>query len=275
MDEKLDAGTPFFCYLTPNAPHEPLHVPDEYTRQYAGKVPENVAKFYGMITNIDDNVGRLLAKLDEWGIAENTLVVFMTDNGSATGWKIFNAGMRAGKGTPFEGGTRVPAFWRWPASWKGGVDVPALTAHIDIVPTFAEIAGIRLNEKMRAQIEGRSLLPLLRDPSSNWPDRFLFTHVGRWERGKAAESKFAKCAVRNSRFALVNNSELYDLENDPGQTRNIISENSPVLSALRTTYDQWWNEILPALCNEDARGPKVNPFKERYWKQFGGPASRD
>jgi arylsulfatase len=270
MDEQLDAGMPFFCYLTPNAPHEPLEVPDEYARLYAGKVPDNVAKFYGMITNIDDNVGRLLAKLEEWGIAEKTLLIFMTDNGSAHGWKIYNAGRRGGKGTPFEGATRVPAFWRWPAAWRGGIEVTALTAHIDVVPTLAEIAGISLSAKMRAQIEGRSLLPLLRDPSATWPDRFLFTHVGRWERGKAKESKFAKCAVRNARFALVNNTELYDLETDPAQKTNIIAENPPVLEALRAAYDQWWNEILPALCNEDARGPALNPFKERYWKQFGG-----
>ena len=91
---------PFFAYITPNAPHAPLHVPDEYTRRHAGQVPENVAKFYGMIENIDDNFGRLLAKLDSWGLERNTLVIFLTDNGGTAGTEIFNAGMRGKKVTP-------------------------------------------------------------------------------------------------------------------------------------------------------------------------------
>lgn len=270
MDEKLDAGTPFFAMITPNAPHAPLDVPPEYQARYAGKVPEKVAKFYGMIANIDDNIGRVLAKLDEWGIADRTLVIFMTDNGSATGWQTFNAGMRASKGTPYEGGTRVPSLWRWPELSKGGIDVSALTAHIDVFPTLAEIAGARLSEGTRAQVEGRSLLPLLRDARADWPERYLFTHVGRWPQGKAAEAKFEKCAVRDSRFALVNNNELYDLTTDPAQKTNVIESHPQTVAAMRVAYDKWWEQVLPMLVNEEAVGPAVNPFKELFWKQFGG-----
>ena len=108
-------------------------MPDKYFQHYKGKVPDPVAKFYGMIENIDENMGRLLAQLKAWGISDNTLVIFMTDNGTATGATVFNAGMRGSKNSPYQGGTRVPSFWRWPAGFQGGVDCNALTAHIDIL----------------------------------------------------------------------------------------------------------------------------------------------
>ena len=103
----------------------------------------------------------------------------------------------------------------------------------------------------------------------NWPERTLFTHVGRWPRGKAGEAKFEKCAVRDSRFALVNNSELYDLRADPGQKTNVISAHADIVAAMRAAYDKWWDEVVPMLVNEDAVGPAENPFKELYRKQFG------
>jgi arylsulfatase len=143
-----------------------------------------------------------------------------------------------------------------------------LTAHIDIFPTLAELAGAKLSST--SKLDGRSLVPLLTDASADWPDRNLFIHVGRWETGKAAESKFANCAVRNSRFRLVKNGELFDIQSDPGETTNVIAEHPQIGAAMRAAYDEWWEEILPALENENAVGPKVNPFKELYWKQFGG-----
>lgn len=267
MDAKRREKSPFFAYITPNAPHTPLQCPEEYSNRYAGKVNTNVAKFFGMIENIDDNFGRLIAKLDEWGIAHDTLVIFMTDNGGTGGVQIFNAGMRGRKVTPYEGGVRVPSFWRWPAGFPGGKDCAALTAHVDILPTFAQITGAKLPD---VPLDGRSLLPLLKNPQAEWADRFLFTHVGRWEKGKAAEAKFTNCAVRNARFRFVNNKELFDLKTDPGEKSNVIAEHPEVVATMRAAYDQWWSEILPALENENVVGPKVNPFKEAYWKQFGG-----
>ena len=218
-----------------------------------------------MITNIDDNVGALLAKLKEWDLERKTLVVFMTDNGHPIA-NLYNAGMRAAKGSPYQGGTRVPSFWRWPGVLKPGVDVDRLAAHIDLFPTFAELAGAKVPPTVK--LDGRSLTPLLKDANADWPDRFLFTHVGRWPKGKAADSKYAKCAVRNGRFRLVNNAELYDVKADPGEKNNVIADHPQVVAAMRTAYDAWWKEVLPALENENAVGPTSNPFKDLYLKQF-------
>jgi arylsulfatase A-like enzyme len=268
--DEVQGRQPFFAYITPNAAHAPLDVPDEYTRRHAGEVPENVAKFYGMIENIDENFGRLMKQLDQAGLARNTLVIFLTDNGGTMGTEIFNAGMRGKKGTAYQGGTRVPSFWRWPAGFSGGVDCSALTAHIDVLPTLADITGAKLDEKLTRQIEGRSLLPLLKNPQAPWPDRFLVTHLGRWPRGEVAAAKFTACSIRNSRYTLVNNKELYDLQADPGEKTNVIAEHPEVVARLRAEYDGWWESILPCLDNEDAVGPAVNPFKALYWQQFGG-----
>jgi arylsulfatase A-like enzyme len=268
IDQQRKDNAPFIAWIAPNTPHGPLQCPEEYIKRYADKVPENLARFYGMIHNIDDNFGTLLAKLKEWQLDQNTLVIFMTDNGSASGANFFNAGMRAQKGTPYNGGTRVPSFWRWPAGFKGGAEVNQLTAHVDVFPTFAELAGVKLADNPK--LDGRSLMPLLKNPKAAWPERLLFTHVGRWARGKAAESKFSNCAVMTSQFHLVNNTELYDLKADPGQAKNVFADHPVIVASLRKAYDQWWSEVLPALVNEDAIGPKINPFKKLYWKQFGG-----
>src|ERR1051325_11028338 len=274
MAEKRKARAPFFAYITPNAPHAPLQCPPDYEKIYAAmNLPDNVKKFYGMITNIDDNIGRLAARLKEWGIERDTILIFMTDNGGTAGVRVYNAGMRAQKGTPYQGGTRVPAFWRWPGRFQPG-DVNKLTAHIDFFPTFAELAGARIPSGVR--LDGRSLAPLLRDRDAAWPDRYLFTHVGRWEKGKAAESKYAGCSVRNTRYNMVSSErsgrrawELYDIPKDPGEKADIAGENAEAMRPMAAAYDQWWTEILPCLENEDAIGPPVNPFKELYEKQFG------
>ena len=270
IDEKRKGRAPFFAYIPLNAAHAPLQVPDEYFKRYEGKAPENTAKFYGMIENLDDNFAILLKRLKNWGIEDNTLLIFLTDNGGTFGVNVYNAGMRGSKVTPYEGGTRVPSFWRWPAAFKGGVDCDALTAHIDIFPTLAEVAGAKLNDEVKKQVEGRSLLSLLKNPKAQWPDRFLVTHVGRWPRGQAANWKFKDYCIRDRRFALVNNSELYDLETDPGETKNVIQDHAEVVANLRAAYDLWWDQVLPQLENELAIGPKINPFKALYWQQFGG-----
>ncbi len=272
MDQELDAGRPFFAYIPLNAAHAPLSCPPQYERPYAGKVPPNVATFYGMIANLDENFGRMLGKLEEWGIERNTLVIFMTDNGGTVGTKIFNAGMRGQKATPYEGGTRVPSFWRWPAGFSGGADVVALTAHLDFFPTLADVSGATSSPEIQAQVEGRSLLPLLKNPKSAWADRILVTHVGRWERGLVGGAKYTNCSVRDTRFSLVNNTELFDLQTDPSQKTNVLAEHGAEVEKLRTAYDRWWQEIQPGLVNEDAVGPAENPFKERYRKQFGATA---
>ena len=234
------------------------------------------AKFFGMCANIDDNVGRLMGRLKEWGLDKNTIVIFMTDNGGTAGVPIFNAGMHGQKVTPYNGGTRVPCLIRWDGVFPAGAEVAALAAHIDFFPTVAELTGAKVPAEVAAKFDGRSLVPLLKDAKASWPDRILFTHVGRWPKGKAAESKYLKCAVRNTQYNMVCSGngpkkwELYDLKADPGEKRDLASERPEVVAKLEVAYDAWWASILPDLVNEDAVGPKVNPFKEQYWKQFGG-----
>ena len=163
-----------------------------------------------------------------------------------------------------------PAFWYWPATLQGGVDCDALTGHVDLYRTLAAVAGAKLSEKSEKQATGRSLVPLLTNPQADWQDRTLITHVGRWARGEAANAKHAKAAIRNTRYSLVNDKELYDLQKDPGQKTNVIEQHAVVAAELRKAYDRWWEETLPLMVNEDAVGPAVNPFKAQYWKQFGG-----
>jgi arylsulfatase len=215
-----------------------------------------------MISNIDENVGKLLAKLDELRIANNTLVIFMTDNGG-THTHLYSAGLRAGKNSPYEGGTHVPCFWRWPGTLRAGSDVERLAAHVDILPTLAALAGAAPPAN-----DGRNLMPLLLDPQADWLDRYVFVHQGRWPRGEAENAKFTNCAVRNQRFRLVNNTELYDLAADRGETTNVIDQHPLVVAEMRAAYDEWWQEARAGMANEDVSGPDVNPFKAAYWAQF-------
>ena len=267
--------SPFFCYLATNAPHEPVQCPAEYEKMYAGKVTAKEAKYLGMVTNIDDNVGRLLARLKELGRERDTLVIFINDNGGTGGCKIFNAGMRGKKGTAHNGGTRAMALWRWPGKIAPGAR-GQLTAHLDLFPTFAALAGAKSTPELSAQVEGHSLVPLLENPAAPWhDDRILFTHVGRWPVGAAPE-KYGACSVRWENYLLVREKKswtLHDLKTDPGEDNNITAQHPDVVAKLDQAYDAWWREILPCLVNEDAHktAPAVNPFKQQYWKQFNGP----
>jgi arylsulfatase A-like enzyme len=243
---------PFFVYLSTNAPHGPYLVAEKYWKPYAEKgVPETMARFYGMITNIDENMGELTAKLEAWGLDENTILVFMTDNGSAAGWRRrrkgrdenvtwdgFNAGMRAGKGSEYDGGHRVPFFIRWPAGGiGGGRDVDALAAHIDVLPTLADLCGLRRPDG--PPLDGKSLVPLLRGAAGKWPERTLFVHSQRIP----YPEKWRKCAVMTERWRLVNEEELYDIEADPGQQRDLCDQHPQVAEKLRAAYEGWWKSL--------------------------------
>jgi arylsulfatase A-like enzyme len=281
--DEVKGQRPFFAYIPTNAPHAPLQVRPEDEARYTGKTPdEATAKYFGMVANIDDNVGRLLARLREWGMDRDTLVIFMNDNGGTGGVRVFNDGMRGQKGTPWRGGTRAASFWRWPARLKPA-DVSALTGHIDFFPTIAEIAGMKLTGPIAQQVEGRSLVPLLNDPKASWPERVLVTHVGRWPRfSNPDDAKFTNCSVRTPRWNLVSlrggaqpTWELYDVIADPGEQANVAAQHADVVAKLGAEYDRWWQTIQPGLVNEKAVGPTLNPFKEQYWKQFGGGPSEE
>ena len=273
IEARKDEPAPFFAYITPNAPHVPLVCPEEYRRMYKGvklggvELDEDTQRYLGMCTNVDDNVGKLVNRLTQWGIEKNTLLIFMTDNGGTSGVKVFNAGMRGAKATPYQGGTRVPAFFRWPGTLQPGQRWQ-LAAHIDLFSTLAELGGASVPPG--AALDGRSLVPLLRNPTASWPDRYLFTHVGRWDRGKAENSKYAKCRVRSQRFSMVNSRsekkwELYDLSEDPGERRDIAAQRSDLVSRMDQAYDRWWTDVSATLENENAEPPAVAPYKKLYF----------
>jgi arylsulfatase len=270
--------TPYFACVMPNAPHAPLIAPESYKKRFLDLgYDQGTAGRYGMIENIDHNFGRLMKKLEQWNALDNTVIIFMTDNGAThingrlNGKKVrhFNANFRGGKNSPNEGGNHVPFFIQWKGVLGQGVDINGLAAHIDLYKTFSELAGVELPKDMQ-DLDGRSLVPLLGDPQADWPDRETFVHCGRWDTGKREEMKFAKCAVRTQRWRFVNNEQLYDVANDPGETVDVAAAHPEVVAQLRKSYDRWWASTLPLLVNEDLPrvAPEDQPLSIRYYKQL-------
>jgi arylsulfatase A-like enzyme len=278
IHEQKKGSSPYFAYISLNAPHAPLVAPESYKKRFLDLgYDQGTAGRYGMVENIDDNFGLLMKKLESWQALENTLVIFMTDNGAThlsgrlNGEKIrhFNANLKGGKNSPNEGGTHVPAFWQWKGKLTEGTDINKLTAHLDLYPTFCELAGVTLPAKMQ-ELDGRSLLPLLKDHNATWPDRSLFVHCGRWNAGQRDDAKFQKCAVRTNKWRFVNNRELYDIENDPSETTDVSAQHPDVIAKLRTSYDRWWDSTEPLLVNEGLPrvSPENQPLALRYHKQL-------
>ncbi len=277
--ETVKGKQPFLAWIALNAPHAPLQVRPEDEARYAGTAADpNAAKFFGMIANIDDNVGRLLAKLDEWNLTGDTLVIFMNDNGTDGGMLAgYNAGMRGAKGTAWLGGTRASSLWRWSGTLRPA-DCGVLAAHLDFFPTLAEIVGAKLPIEVQRQVEGRSLVSLLENPGGSLPDRVQFTHLGRWPKGTDPNQwKFRMCSVRNTRWQLISPEggaepkwQLFDVQAEFGQTTDVAGQHPEVVKQLAAAYDAWWAGVQPLLVNEQVVGPKLNPFAELYWTQFGG-----
>lgn len=246
IKSQKEAGKPFLAYIATNAPHGPMHSPEEFSQPYTDK-GVGVANFYGMIANIDKNVGDLRSFLAEEGLAENTIFIFTTDNGTSSGSKVFNAGMRGQKGSEYDGGHRVPLFLRWPA---GGLDeardVKPLTAHVDVVPTLIDLCGIASPEGVK--FDGTSIRALLESKVVDWPDRILVTDSQRVK----DPIKWRKSAVMTSKWRLVNGKELYDMSSDPGQKSNVASGHPEVVARLTAFYDAWWEELLPTFSNATA-----------------------
>lgn len=276
---------PYFAYVSLNAPHAPLVAPDRYTKRFIDLGYDNgTAGRYGMVENIDDNFGSMMKKLREWEALDNTIVIFMTDNGGThlsgklNGERVrhFNANLKGAKNSPHEGGTHVPAFWKWKGRLGEGVDIEGLTAHLDFFPTFCELAGVEYPESMQ-ELDGRSLLPLLRDPESEWADRELFFHCGRWNPGERDEAKYVKCAVRTGQWRLVNNTELYDISKDPYQEKDVALDYPEVVEKLSQSFDKWWESTLPLMVNEGLPALKEEEFSLniRYREQAEGEGIPD
>lgn len=264
--ESQKGKQPFFTYITTNAPHGPFIAPDSYKKKFTeAGFNDRTVGFYGMIENIDDNVGRLTKQLSDWGIEKDTLLIFMTDNGPSA--SAYNGDHKGKKGGVDEGGTRVPSFWRWPGVLKPGTDVDRVANHYDILPTFAAIVGG--SPKESDQLHGRSLTPLLKKSDADWEDRFRVFHQGRWAAGDAEKSRDKGFAVRNQRFRLVGRDQLYDMQNDPSQKTNVIAKHAAVAAEMNTHYDAWFDKALPNMVNENSPLTGHNTFHLMYWKQYG------
>jgi arylsulfatase A-like enzyme len=258
---------PFFAYLAFNCPHDPLEAPEAELASYRsvdlspGAFPqlgqpipptlmetaEEIAKVYAMVTNIDTNIGRTLAALDARGLAQDTIVIFLTDNGPAR--VRFNAGLRGWKGTVYDGGIHVPCYIRWPARFPAGRVMDRIAAHIDIVPTLLEACGVSPPAGLR--FDGRSLMPLLRGESDvAWPDRTLFFQ---WHRGDRPERDRA-FAARSQKYSLVRREpppesrtvpplELFDMESDPYQQHDLAAREPRIVEKMHADYLAWFDDV--------------------------------
>ncbi len=263
---------PFFCYLSFNAPHTPLQVPEKYYQKYKNIDPaegfddrlpfpemsekdkEDARKVYAMVENIDDNVGKLLDKLEELKLANNTIVIFMTDNGPQQ--KRYIAGMRGRKSSVFRGGVRVPFFIRYPELFAGDKEIETTAAHIDIMPTLAGICGVDLPENKK--IDGENLLPLIKGEDVDWENRPLFFY---WTR-KFPEL-YNNIALQKGDFKLVGNTdydgdikdfEFLDIKNDPFELENIVAEKKELAKSYKLMLDEIYTELIASenLINQQA-----------------------
>ncbi|MFN0111931.1 MAG: arylsulfatase [Blastocatellia bacterium] len=236
MKERAAKKEPFFLYLPTNAPHGPLWVPNKYSQPYQGKGP---AAFFGMIANLDENIGRLESFLQASGLRDNTIVIFFNDNGGTAGVKTFNAGMRGQKTTNYEGGHRAALFVRWPnGKLRAPADVETPTQVQDILPTLIEL--LKLKKPANAKFDGQSISNLLRDSLQPLPDRKFVVQYGQ------TPKKWDGAVIWN-KWRLVNGDELYDLKTDPAQEKNVAAQQPEIFQQMRQHYEQWWAGVAPRL----------------------------
>ncbi len=236
MGRQSTAGKPFFTYIATNAPHMPLWAPDDYAGLYADKVPAQAAAFFAMIANLDDNVGRLDQWLKDSRLFDDTILVFLTDNGGTAGRAVYNAGLRDSKASNYDGGHRVPCFVRWPAGgFDKNVEVKTPTQVQDILPTVLELSETGAGD---TKFDGTSLVPLLR--KRTLPDRMLVVQYG----ARMRPQKYDGSVIWNQ-WRLQKGTELYDIEADRAQQKNVAAEHPDVVARMRTYYDTWWAKLEP------------------------------
>ncbi|WP_157359341.1 arylsulfatase [Wenyingzhuangia fucanilytica] len=256
---------PFFCYLSTNAPHSPYNLPEKYFDMYQGKeykdLNSRLLRFYGMITNLDDNFKRLENKLQELKIADNTILIFTTDNGTSAGRSTYNAGLRGSKGSQYDGGHRVPMYIRWPnGQLTGGKDIDELVAHYDMLPTFVDLLGLDFNPVKK--LDGKSLVPLLKNDEVAWENRILYMDTQREQN----LIKYRKYTVMDNDWRLVDGKELYDINKDLGQQNNVIDQYPEVAARLSVGYENWWESFVDEGVNQryayiKVGSPKENPTR--------------
>lgn len=242
---------PFFCYLPFNIPHSPMQVPDRFYERFESKSLEMLNRdatredlsftraALAMCENIDWNVGRILDQLEQLGLADNTIVVYFSDNGPNS-WR-WNGGMRGRKGYTDEGGVRAPCLVRWPAEIPAGIRIAPISAAIDLLPTLADLAGVTYDSSLA--LDGKSLKPLLLQDTSTWPARLLFSH---W-RGRVS--------VRSQDYRLDQQGRLYDMQNDIGQARDVAEQHPEIAGQLARAVAEWKQELLPELAEDDRPFP--------------------
>jgi arylsulfatase len=237
MKERQAKQEPFLLYLPTNAPHGPHWVPAKYKEQYQGK--RGPPAFFGMLANLDENIGRLDKFLADSGLAENTIVIFFHDNGGTAGVNLFNAGMRGRKTTYYDGGHRAACFIRWPGQFEPR-DHHELCQVQDLFPTLLDLCNIE--PKQKPMFDGWSLAPALRGTGEQTAprDRMLVVQYGQ------KPEKFDSCVLWN-KWRLVKGTELYDLRTDPGQMKDVAAEQPEVLAKMRGHYERWWADIEPLI----------------------------
>jgi arylsulfatase A len=237
-----DRDQPFFAFLSIHTPHSPFQVPDTHFDHHASTtLSDKDASVYGMVENIDGNIGRILKHLDELGLTDNTIVIFMTDNGP--NGERFNAGMRGIKASVHEGGLRVPFFIRWPKHIPAGVVREQIAAHLDLVPTLVELSGVTWTPSK--PLDGRSFASVLTDASASWPERLLFSHHSQ----NTALTPYPG-AVRTDRYRAVNNGTgwmLFDMLADPSETTDIALVDPETTLRLAQAYDAWFQDVTSQL----------------------------
>ena len=238
---------PFFCYLPLNTPHSPMQVPDSFYNKFASadikqrhdaKADEDLEMTraaLAMCENIDWNVGRLLTKLDELKLADNTIVLYFSDNGpNSFRW---NGGMKGRKGSTDEGGVRSPLRMRWPAGIRPQTKIETISGAIDLLPTLAELAGVPL---LKTQpLDGASFAGVLQGKGEAPLDRMIFSH---WN---------GKTSVRTQQHRLDAAGKLYDMKADPGQTRDIAKEQPEIASKLAAAVAAWKSDVLSETRRDD------------------------
>jgi arylsulfatase A-like enzyme len=256
IKKSKEKGQPFFTYIATNAPHGPFHVPQKYIDMYAGNDNIPNPNFYGMITNADENIGKLKAELEKEGLLENTIFIFMTDNGTAAGARFdksgkvtkgFNANMRAQKGSEYEGGHRVPFFVRFPKSIGiAQKSFDQLTSYVDFLPTILDLLEIKVKEDQK--FDGMSLKTLLTNGTDEKLDnRILISDTQRQDWPK----KWKNASVMQATWRLVNNKELYNLRSDPSQQKNLYDQFPEKVAELAQGYENWWESIQEDIRREN------------------------
>ena len=237
---KSNKDKPFFAYISLNAPHKPLYCPLKYSEPYENDPRVSFPEFYGMVTNVDDNMAKLMELLETQGIADNTILVFMTDNGTAAGLaggRGYDGGMRGAKNSEYDGGHRVPFILRWPdGKIEAGKSVERITAHLDILPTFIDLCGL---SAAKIEFDGRSLRDLLYTDGVDWPERAFVVESQR----VVDPIKWRKSAVMTDKWRLINVIELYDIEKDPKQANDVAKDFPEVYEHMRAKYDVFWDDV--------------------------------